>query len=297
MRVFVTGATGFVGTELVRELVQGGHEVLGLARSVDAEATLACLGANALRGDLEDLESLRGGADACDAVVHLGFNPDFSKMRESSEVDRQAIEAIGSAINGSNRPFVVPNGIAGLKPSGPVITEQDDIPPDYAFPRASEQTALRLVAQGVHASVVRFPQVHSTKKQGLVTRLTQIARSTGVAAYVGDGSNRWPAAHVEDVAELIRLILEKGEAGAKYHAVAEEGIAVRAISDAIGRALNIPTKSLSADDAKQHFGPLAMFVGEDMPASAKTTMAALGWRPSGPTLLADLEQGGGPAAP
>jgi len=294
MRVFLTGATGFVGTEVVRDLIDAGHTVLGLARSKHAADKLAAQGADAHPGSVEDLASLRSGADASDAVIHLGFNPDFSKFRESCEVDQRAIEAIGSVLTGSGKPFVVPNGIAGLAPSGTVVTEDDAIPDTYKFPRVSEQTALRLAAQGVHASVIRLPQVHDTAKQGLVSRLTQIARGKSVSAYVNEGDNRWPAAHVSDVARLFRLVVEAGEAGTRYHAVAEEGVAVRVIAGIIGRILGLPTQSLTADEAHSHFGPLSMFVGEDMPASAVATRETMRWRPTGPMLIADLEQGGRP---
>jgi len=290
MRVFTTGATGFVGSHAVRELISRGHKVLGLTRSKDAAASLAATGADAHYGTLENLDSLRSGADASDAVIHLGYNPDFSKFRESCEIDRKAIEAIGSAIAGSSKPLIVPNGIAGLAPPGRVLTEDDDVPANYRFPRASEQTALRLASQGVLASVIRLPQVHNTVKQGLVTRLIEVARSKGVSAYVNDGLNRWPAAHVSDVARLIRLALEAPEAGAKFHAVAEEGVEIRIIASVIGRILGVPEKSLTAEEARTHFGPLSMFVSEDMPASSIATRKKMGWQPTGPTLIADLEQ-------
>jgi len=290
MRVFVTGSTGFVGTQVIRELVSAGHQVFGLARSDDAAASLAAIGAKAHLGTLENLDSLRSGVDASDAVIHLGFNPDFSKFKESSEIDQKAIEAMGSAIAGSGKPLIVPNGIAGLAPSGHLVTEDDDVPESYRFPRVSEQTALRLASEGIRASVIRLPQVHNTLKQGLVTRLIQVARSKGVSAYVGEGLNRWPAGHVSDVARLFRLVLQAGEAGAKYHAVAEEGVELRVIAGVISRIFSLPLKSLTAEEARNYFGPLSMFVSEDMPASAHKTKAQLGWAPSGPTLIADLER-------
>jgi nucleoside-diphosphate-sugar epimerase len=188
MRIFMTGATGFVGTEVIHELISSGHKVLGLARSKEAAAALAAIGADAHSGSLENIDSLRGGAHASDAVIHLGFNTDFSKRRENCEIDQRAIEAIGSAIIGSGKPLIVPNGMAGLAPSGHVVTEHDDIPKNYRFLRASEQTALRLASQGVLASVIRLPQVHNTVKQGLVTRLIEVARSKGVSAYVNEVS-------------------------------------------------------------------------------------------------------------
>ena len=289
MRIFVTGATGFIGSAVVPELISAGHQVLGLARTEASADSLAAAGAQAHRGDLEDLESLRRGAVASDAVLHLGFGNDFSQFKENSQIDQRAIAALGSALAGADKPLIVPNGIAGLAP-GQVATENDDIPKDYKFPRTSEQTALSLAAQGIHASVVRIPQVHSTVKQGFVTPMIAVAREKGVSAYVGEGRNRWPAAHVLDVAHLFRLALEKGEAGAKYHAVAEEGVPLREIAEVIGRGLNVPVTSLSPEEASAHFGQLSMFVGQDMPASSTQTQEKMGWHPTGPGLIADLEQ-------
>ncbi|HUC16141.1 MAG TPA: SDR family oxidoreductase [Acetobacteraceae bacterium] len=290
MRVFVTGATGFVGSHVVRELLSNGHKVLGLARSTGVVAALNNVGADAHLGSLEDVDCLRRGANDADAVVHLAYNPDFSKFRESSEVDRKAIEAMGAAIAGSAKPLIVPNGIAGLGTPGHIITENDDVPSNYRFPRVSEQTALGLASRGILATVIRLPQVHNTVKQGLVSRLVQVARAKGLSAYIGDGRNRWPAAHVSDVARLFRLVLETPEAGAKYHAVAEEGVELRVIAGVISRVLGVPEKSISAEEAQQHFGPLSMFVGEDMPASAHETKRKMAWNPQGPTLIADLER-------
>lgn len=290
MRIFMTGATGFVGTEVVHELINSGHKVLGLARSKEAAAALAAIGADAHSGSLENLDSLRSGADASDAVIHLGFNTDFSKHRENCEIDQRAIEAIGSAIMGSGKPLIVPNGMAGLAPSGQVVTELDGIPENYTFLRVSEQTALGLASQGVLASVIRLPQVHNTVKQGLVTLLIEVARSKRVSAYVNEGLNRWPAAHVSDVVRLFRLVMEASEAGTKYHAVAEEGVEMRVIAGVIGRILSVPTKSLTAEEARDHFGPLSMFASEDMPASAIATRKKMQWHPTGPSLITDLEQ-------
>jgi len=290
MRVFVTGATGFVGAHVVRELIGAGHKVLGLARSKNTADVLAAMGAESHSGTLENLDSLRSGAGASDAVIHLGFGADFSKFKESSESDRLAIEALGSVIAGSDKPMIVPNGIAGLVPPGLVATENDDVPTDYRFPRASEQTALGLVSQGVRASVIRLPQVHDTIKQGLVTRAIAVAREKGVSAYVGEGLNGWSAAHISDVARLFRIVLEKGEAGAKYHAVSEEGVPMHAIAEAIGRGLAVPVKSLTQEEASAHFGPLSMFIGQDMLASSAITQQKMGWHPAGPGLIADLER-------
>ena len=288
MRVFVTGATGFVGLPVVKELVTAGHKVLGMARSDEGAKAVAAHGADVHRGSLEDLDSLRTGAKASDAVIHLAFIHDWSNFAQSCEVDRRAIEALGSVLAGTDKPLIVTGGTAGLAGQGEVTTEDNDIPPDFPFPRVSEQTALSL--KGVRASVMRLPQVHDTEKQGLVTYAVAMAREKGVSAYVEDGRNRWPAAHISDVARLYRLALENNEAGAKYHAVAEEGVSLRDIAEAIGRSLKIPTKSLTAEEAPAHFGWLAMFAGRDLLASSEKTRKKLGWTPTGPGLIADLER-------
>lgn len=288
MRVFVTGATGFVGLPVVKELVTAGHKVLGMARSDEGAKAVAAHGADVHRGSLEDLDSLRTGAKASDAVIHLAFLHDWSNFAQSCEVDRRAIEALGSVLAGTDKPLIVTGGTAGLAGPGEVTTEDNDIPPDFPFPRVSEQTALSL--KGVRASVMRLPQVHDTEKQGLVTYAVAMAREKGVSAYVEDGRNRWPAAHISDVARLYRLALENNEAGAKYHAVAEEGVSLRDIAEAIGRSLKIPTKSLTAEEAPAHFGWLAMFAGRDLLASSEKTRKKLGWTPTGPGLIADLER-------
>ena len=288
MRVFVTGATGFVGSHVVKEFIAAGHKVLGLARSEAGAQALAATGVDVQRGVLEDVSSLRGGAAASDAVVHLAFIHDFSKFQENCEIDKHAIEALGSVLAGSNRPLIVTSGTAGLAAPGQVATEDYVVPPDFPFPRVSEQTALSL--KGVNASVMRLPQVHDTIKQGLVTYLIAVAREKGVSAYVGEGRNRWAAAHVSDVARLYRLALEKHEAGAKYHAVAEEGVPMRDIAEAIGRGVKVPVKSISAEEASAHFGWLAMFAARDLLASSEKTRKKLGWNPTGPGLIADLER-------
>ncbi|PRE20570.1 SDR family oxidoreductase [Burkholderia multivorans] len=288
MRVFVTGATGFVGLPTVKELIAAGHRVLGLARSDEGEKSLAAIGANVHRGSLEDTESLRAGAAAADAVLHLGFVHDWSNFAQSCEIDRRAIEALGSVLAGSDRLLIVTAGTAGLAAPGRLATEDDDVPPDFPFPRVSEQTARAL--KGVRAAVVRLPQVHDTVRQGLLTYAVAVAREKGVSAYVGEGRNRWAAAHISDVARLYRLALEKNEAGAKYHAVAEEGIPMRDIAEAIGRALKVPVASLSAEEAPAHFGWLAAFAGHDLVASSEKTRKVLGWNPTGPGLIADLER-------
>jgi nucleoside-diphosphate-sugar epimerase len=290
MRVFVTGATGFVGSAVVQELIDGGHQVLGLARSEKGAQSLAEAGAQIHRGDLHDIDSLLEGAAASDAVIHLGFVHDFSKFQENCEIDRRAIEALGSVLAGSDRPFMVTSGTAGLAAPGQLTTEDNDIPPDFPFPRVSEQTALLLVPKGVNASVMRLPQVHNTIKQGLVTYLIAVAREKGVSAYVGEGHNRWAAAHVLDVAHLYRLALEKHEAAAKYQAVDEEGVAVRDIAEAIGKGLKVPVVSLSPEEAQSHFGWLSVFAGRGLAASSAKTRKKLGWNPTGPGLISDLER-------
>ncbi|EEE04318.1 SDR family oxidoreductase [Burkholderia multivorans] len=288
MRVFVTGATGFVGIPTVKELIAAGHRVLGLARSDEGEKSLAAIGADVHRGSLEDTESLRAGAAAADAVIHLGFVHDWSNFAQSCEIDRRAIETLGAVLAGSDKLLIVTAGTAGLAAPGRLATEDDDVPPDFPFPRVSEQTARSL--KGVRAAVVRLPQVHDTVRQGLLTYAVAVAREKGVSAYVGEGRNRWAAAHISDVARLYRLALEKNEAGAKYHAVAEEGVPMRDIAEAIGRALKVPVASLSAEEAPAHFGWLAAFAGHDLVASSEKTRKVLGWNPTGPGLIADLER-------
>jgi nucleoside-diphosphate-sugar epimerase len=289
MRVFLTGATGFIGTAIVRDLLSAGHQVLGMARSDAGAKSLIDAGAQVQRGDLEDLESLREGAANADGVIHTAFNHDFSNFQANCAMDKRAIEVLGAVLAGSDRPLVVTSGTALVAP-GRVATE-DDIPaPNPAFPRASEETAIAVAERGVRASVIRLPQVHDTVKQGLVTYMIAVAREKGVSAYIGDGRNRWPAVHVLDAAPVYRLALEKGSAGARYHAIAEEGVLQRDIAEAIGRGLKVPVVSKSQEEAAQHFGFLGFFAGIDAPASSKLTQDRLGWRLTGqPGMIADLD--------
>ena len=289
MKIFLTGATGFVGSAIVQELIGAGHQVLGLARSDVGAKSLAATGAAVHRGSLEDLESLRSGAAASDGVIHLAFNHDFSKWVAICEMDRQVIETLGAVLVGSDRPLVITSGTAMVSTPGRSSTEDDA--PNASIPRvASEKAAASLAARGVRASVVRLPQVHDTVRQGLVSYMIAIAREKGVSAYVGDGLNRWPAVHLLDAAPLYRLALEKGKAGARYNAVAEEGVPLREIAEAIGRGLKLPVVSMSSEEAGEHFGWLAPFVGFDIPASSALTQERLGWHPTAqPGMIDDLD--------
>ncbi|ODM77137.1 SDR family oxidoreductase [Bradyrhizobium elkanii] len=288
MRVFVTGATGFIGTPVVKDLIAAGHQVLGMTRSNEGANAISAVGAEALRGSLEDLDSLRKGASASDAVIHLGFVHDWSNFAKSCEIDRRAIEALGSVLAGSDRPLIVTGGLAGLAKPGQIATENQTISPDFPFPRVSEQTALSL--KGVRASAMRLPQVHDPVRQGLITPLIAVYREKGACAYLGDGQNRWPAAHVLDVARLYRLAIEQAEPNARYHAVAEEGVSMRDIAETIGRRLKLPVKSIAPQEAPAFFGWLGTFAAYDMAASSEQTRRKLGWQPTGPGLIADLEQ-------
>jgi nucleoside-diphosphate-sugar epimerase len=287
MRVFVTGATGFIGTAVVRELIDAGHQVLGLARSDASAKSLIAAGAQVHRGSLEDLESLRSGASAADGVIHTAFIHDFSNYGPAAEADRRAIETLGVALAGSDRPLIITSGTLLAQRQGSLATEEDA--PNPNFPRKSEEAALALAARGVHASVLRLsPSVHGIGDHGFVPRLISVAHEKGVSAYIDDGLNRWPAVHRLDAAHLYRLTLEKGSAGARYHGVADEGIPTREIAEAIGRALNVPVVSKSREEAADHFGWIAHFFGIDSPASSAQTQERLGWRPVQPGLIADL---------
>lgn len=291
MRVFLTGATGFIGSAIIPELISAGHQVLGLTRSDAGAQSLAAAGAEVHRGDLEDLESLRSGAAKADGVIHCAFDHNFSNFVVNCEKDKRAIEALGGALTRSDRPLVITSG-TGMGSAAPgQLAAEDVFNTSHPNPRiATELTGAAMSAAGVNVSVVRLPQVHDTVKQGFITYAVALAREKRVSAYVGDGRNRWPAAHISDVARLYKLALEKREPGARYNAVAEEGIAVRAVAEVIGRGFKVPVVGLSPEEAAGHFGWLAPFAGMDLPASSAQTQARLGWHPTGPGLIADLER-------
>ena len=289
MRVFVTGATGFIGTELVKELKEAGHQVRGLARSDEGAAQLRASGVEVHRGDLTDPGSLRSGATGVDAVVHLAFSHDFSKFAASAEDERKAIEALASVLD-AGKLLVVTSG-TGLAAGGPGQLRKESDPPtnNPAIPRNPETVARAAAERGVHVAIVRLPQVHDTRKQGLVPLLTQTAREKGVSAYVGDGANRWAAAPLKDVAHLYRLAVEKtGPGFTVYHAVQEEGVSIREVAETLGKGLKVPVVSIAPDKAAEHFGWLAHFAVLDMPAASEWTRKALGWNPTGPGLIEDL---------
>jgi nucleoside-diphosphate-sugar epimerase len=288
MRVFLTGATGFIGSALIPELLQHGHSVLGYARSHDGAEALRALGADVHRGDLEDLDALRRGAGQADGVVHCGFIHDFTKFAENCAIDGRVIDALADVLAGSGKPLVVTSGIPGMP--GRVSTEDDDLPANSPMPRVSEPRALAAAARGVRASVIRLPQVHDRDKAGLVPFLIAVAQQKRVSAYVGEGQNRWAAAHRFSMPSLYRLALEKGTAGARYHAVEEEGITLKAIAESIGRGLKVPAISVSGDEAVAHFGAMGHFATMSNPASSVLTRQRLGWVPgTHPGLIDDLD--------
>jgi nucleoside-diphosphate-sugar epimerase len=287
----VTGATGFIGSAVVKELVAAGHQALGLCRSNDKAAALSAAGAEVYRGSLDDLDSLKEGAARTDGVIHLAFNHNFSTFVANCEDDRRVIQALGAALAGSDRPLIVTSGtpIANTVPGQPAREDNATIGSDVHPRAATEEAAATVAADGVNVSVVRLPQVHDPVAQGLITPAIAMFREKGVCAYVGDGLNRWPAAHFLDVARLYRLAIERAEPEAKYHAVAEEGVPTRDIAEAIGRRLKLPVKSIAPEEVPGFFGWLAMFAGRDMPASSEQTRKKLGWQPTGPGLIADID--------
>jgi nucleoside-diphosphate-sugar epimerase len=289
MRIFVTGATGFIGSALIPELITRGHQVLGLTRSAAGAEKLRAAGAEVLHGNIEELDSLRKGAKDSDGVIHLAFSHDFSQFEKNAADERKAIAALGEVLLGSDRPLVVTSGTAmAANVDGKPSTE--DGPISSWNPRAGLETTMKeFTGRGVKTSIVRLAQIHDTHKQGLVPYFTAVAREKRVSAYIGEGGNRWPAAHVTDAARLYRLAFEKAEKGAIYHAVDEEGLSMKAIAEAIGRGLKVPVISLKAEESQTHFGWLGMFAGQDMPSSSAITRDKLGWKPTGPGLIADLD--------
>ncbi|MBS0473459.1 MAG: SDR family oxidoreductase [Proteobacteria bacterium] len=293
MRVFLTGATGFIGSYLVPDLLGAGHEVRGLCRSDEAAEKLARAGGEPFRGDVNDLGRVRAGAEASDGVIHAAFNHDFAQIRQHSESDRKVIEALGEVLAGSKRPLIVTSGTGLVERSaagGPVV-ETDAPPPSEKVPRAAtEEAADAVFAKGVHVVVMRLPQVHDTRHQGRIAHHIRLAREKGRVAYIGDGQNRLPAVHVSDAVRLFRLALQQGRVGARYHAVAEEGVPLRDIADVIGAGLNLPVESITHEAAAGYFGMLAGLAGLDLAASSALTRQELPWTPTGPDLLTDLRQ-------
>ncbi len=290
MKVFVTGATGFIGSRVVKELIESGYSVIGLTRSDKGAENLAAIGAQSHRGTLDDPGSLRAGAKLADAVIHCAFDHDFSNFLANCEKDKRNIEAMADALIGTSRPMIITSG-TGIGSNGPGLLATENVFDEtHPNPRiASEYAGQAALKRGVNISVVRLPQVHNTVKQGLITPLIEHARAKKVFAYVGDGTNRWPAAHVDDVALLYKLALEKGQSGSRYHAVAEEGIELRKIAETVAAKMMIPAVSLTHEEAKAHFGWMMMFASLDMSASSVETRKALDWNPTGSDMLKDLK--------
>lgn len=294
MRIFVTGGSGFIGSAVVPELITAGHRVVAIARSDAAAAALRQAGAEVKSGTLHDLEVLRGAAAESDAVIHLAFIHDFTSFGASVQADRDAIEAIGGALEGSNRVFTIASGILGVRP-GELATELDgsDAGESFASPRhANAQATLAFASRGVRASVVRLaPTVHGAGDHGFIATLVRVARERGVSGYIGDGAQRWPAVHRSDAARLFRLAIEKRASSVALHGIAEEGIRIKDIAEAIGRKLDVPVRSIAPEAASAHFGWIAAMLALDAPAANARTRELLGWEPSGPTLLEDIQQG------
>jgi nucleoside-diphosphate-sugar epimerase len=290
MRVFLTGGTGFIGSFLVPELINSGHHVVALCRSDAGAEVLTRAGAEVFRGDVKQLDRLRTAAESVDGVIHAAFKYDFSNLKQNSEDDRKVIQTLGEVLAGSDRPLLIASGtdLSRSKTGAPVV-ETDDHITSVEFSRAaSEEAADVLIANGGRVIVMRLPQVHDTRMQGRVTYYIQTARQKGRVAYVGEGKNRWPAVHVSDVVRLFRLALEKGQAGARYNAVGEEGVAFRDIAETVAARLKIPVESIAREEAPEYFGWLAHLATRDLPASSVLTRQQLGWLPTGPDLLTDL---------
>lgn len=290
MRIFVTGAGGYIGSAVVKDMVAAGHKVIGLVRSDKGEADLRVMGAEPLRGDLADIDSLRRGAEQVDAIAHLAFSQDLTKLVESGRIEAEAIAAMGDVFAGTGKALVTTSG-CGMIADGQLLTEDIERRDDEGLFRTSEQATRSLIAKGVKAMIVRIPQVNGPRNRGFVSLLIQIAREKGYAAYVGDGENRWPAAHVDDCGAIYRLTIERGRAGGIYHAVAEEAIPMRDLVKLIAAKLNVPVRSISVEEADAYFGPFAMFARMDCPVSSTRTREELSWQPTGPTTFEDLRNG------